>query len=100
MTTYEIPLIAAPQTLKTSLNGTTYTLTLTYRGMWVLDIADAVGNNIVCGIALVTGCDLLGQLEYLGLGGILQVQSDGFTPDAVPTFSNLGQQSHLYWTTP
>lgn len=100
MTTYEIPLIAAPQTLRTVLNGVTYTLTLVYRGGWFLDIQDAISNNIVCGLPLVTGCDLLGQLAYLGLGGILQVQSDGLKPDAVPTFKNLGQQSHLYWTTP
>ena len=100
MTTTEIPLIAAPQTLKITLGGVIYTLTLVYRGMWVMDIADAVGNPIVCGIALVTGADLLAQLSYLGIGGIMQVQSDGVNPDSVPTFSNLGQQAHLYWTAP
>ena len=99
-TTYEIPLLAAPQTFKTSLLGVTYTFTLVYRNGWLLSIADALGNPLAVGLSLVTGCDLLAQLEYLGLGGILQVQTDGLTPDAVPTFTNLGQQAHLYWTTP
>ena len=100
MTTTEIPLIPKPQIVKVSLAGVIYTLTLVYRGMWVLDIDDAIGAPIVSGLAIVTGADLLAQLAYLGLGGIMQVQSDGVNPDAVPTFANLGQQAHMYWTEP
>ena len=96
----EIPLQPNAQTFKTSLLGVTYIMTLVYRGGWLLSIADSLGNPLVAGLSLVTGCDLMAQLEYLGLGGILQVQTDGLTPDAVPTFANLGLQSHLYFTTP
>lgn len=100
MSTNEIPLVSGPQTLKVKLNGTIYTLTIVYRGMWVMDIADQSGNPLVCGLALVTGADLLAQFAYLGLGGAMRVASDGADQGAVPTYTNLGQKSHLYWITP
>jgi hypothetical protein len=99
---YEIPLTAQAQTFSVSLAGVEYTITLAWRdadeGGWFLDLADAAGNVIVSGIPLVTGADLLGQYRYLGIGGGLQVQSDG-DPDAVPTYTNLGATSHLYFVT-
>jgi hypothetical protein len=65
-------------------------------GSWVLDIADGAGNDLACGIPLVTGKNLLGQYDYLGFVGQLWVASDGNTA-AVPTFANLGIDSHVYW---
>jgi hypothetical protein len=67
-------------------------------GGWVIDIADRTGGQMVNGIPLVTGCDLLAQHGHLGFTGKLMVQTDD-NPDAVPTFANLGEQSHLYWIT-
>jgi len=101
LTAYEIPLSPQAQTFTISLNGTTYTLTLIYRsvddiGGWVLDIGDASNNPLVQGIPLVTGCDLLRQYQYLGIGGGLWVLTDG-DPSAVPTFSNLGSLAHVYF---
>lgn len=103
MSTFEIPLDPSPQVFSIVLDGVAYVLTLIWRdfnmGGWVLDIADQTGAPIVGGLPLVTGADLLAQFAYLGIGGQLAVQTD-HNPDAVPTFTNLGISSHLYFTTP
>lgn len=104
MTIYKIPLVAgAPQSLTVTFGVTEYRLTLRYRdvdqnqGLWSLDIADvATNNDVVCGIPLVTGTDLLAQYRYLGIAGSLAVFTDG-DPDAAPTFSTLGADSNLYF---
>ena len=101
---YEIPLqVGTPQTFSAQLGGVSYRLTLQYRndpaGGWVLDIASANAVPILSGIPLVTGHNLLGQYQYLGFGGGLYVQTTS-DPDAVPTFSNLGDDGLLYWVTP
>lgn len=100
-TTYEIPITpASNQTLSVILNDTGYQLTLQWRAAyeagWVLDIASEDGTTLVAGIPLITGADLLAQHQHLGIGGALYVATDG-DQDAVPTFSNLGDTSHLYW---
>lgn len=102
MTTgYEIPLSPQNQFFNIALNGTYYQLTTTWRANsdvsgWFLDIADAQGNPLVQGIAIVTGADLLEQYAYLGIGGQLWVGTDG-NPDAVPGETNLGITSHLWF---
>jgi hypothetical protein len=100
MSTYEVPLTASPQTFSILLAGINYQLTLRYaeapEGGWLIDVADNAGNNVLCGVPLVTGHDLLGQYKYLALGGLLYVQTDGDI-DAIPTFDGLGTQSHLYF---
>ena len=102
-TTYEIPLSATPQTFSILLAGVSYQLTVRYAdapmGGWLLDIADQNGDNILCAAPLVTGHDLLQQYAYLGIGGQWIVQTDA-DPDAVPTLTNLGVESHLYFVTP
>jgi hypothetical protein len=111
-TVYEIPLSPMPQRFAIGLpisnapnSSASYVLTFIYRdspigmGGWVLDIADANGNPILCGVPLVTGADLLAQYGYLNLGGQLGVLSDAAPTDAVPTFTNLGVMSHVYWIT-
>lgn len=102
MAVYEIPLSPTPQSFSIALGGATYRVTVKYHnvdmGGWVIDIADAAGSPLVNGIPLVTGCDLLGQYAYLGFSGELRVQTSN-APDAVPTWENLGDQSHLYWVT-
>lgn len=101
----EIPLIAGPQVFNITLNQVAYQLTVIWRdapsmnGGWVLDIADGLGNPIVQGIALVTGADLLAQYGYLGIGGQLFVQTD-YDLTAVPTYQNLGETAHLYYSPP
>lgn len=100
MTIYEIPLLAQAQSLRVTLAGVEYLLTLGWRDApdagWQMDIAAADGTPILAGVPLVTGADLLAQYRYLGIGGALYVGTDGDT-DAVPTYVNLGGQAHLYW---
>ncbi|MEE3504830.1 hypothetical protein QN399_00885 [Pseudomonas sp. 10C3] len=102
MANFEIPMTPTPQTFVVSLSGVSYRLTAQWRNSegagWVLDIADNSGTPIIQGIPLVTGINLLDQYDYLGLGGVLWCQTTA-DPDAVPTFTNLGIDSHLYWFT-
>lgn len=98
-TIYEIPLTPQPQVFNINIAGTAYRMQFLYhncdQGGWAMDLMDAAGNPIVCGVPLVTGADLLAQYAYLGIGASLFVQSDG-DPDAVPTFTGLGSTGHLY----
>jgi hypothetical protein len=99
MTPYEIPLSPEAQKFSIALAGVTYQLTLrwnTVAGGWVLDIANISNEPVVSGIAVVTGCDLLGQYGYLNFGGQLVAQTDHdlFTP---PTYTNLGNEGHIYF---
>ena len=99
VTAYEIPLIAASQTLTVTLGGKPYQLRVLWNAAsycWVLDISDAAGTAIVLGIALVTGVNLLGQFAYLGFAGALEVQTD-YDTLAIPTLENLGSTGHLYF---
>lgn len=97
---FEIPLIAGPQKVEVSLGSLLAHLLITYKdtdeGGWVLDILDNQDVPIVTGLPLITGADLLHQYGYLGFQGQLIVQSDTI-PDQVPSFTNLGVTSHLYW---
>jgi len=100
---YEIPLSGTSCSFETTIGGQTITLTFIYRSApmagWVMDIGDDEGNPLACGIPLVTGRNLLEPFAYLGFTNQSAfILSDG-VPDAVPTFTNLGTGSHLYWTT-
>lgn len=102
MSIYEIPLASKPEAFQITLAGVTYKLNVAWRdapqGGWFIDLSDASGTLIIGGIPLVTGVDLLTQYAYLGFGGELWVQTDGDSA-AVPTFDNLGSESHLYFVT-
>lgn len=104
MAAFEIPLTPQAQVFDIQLAAVTYRLRVVWNdsplgGGWVADIADASEIPIAHGIPFVTGTDLLAQLRYLGIGGGLLVQTDS-APNAVPTFTNLGLQGHLYFITP
>lgn len=97
---FEIPLSGDSEQFTVSILGTMYTLRVIYRGtpydMWVLDVLDQNGVELVTGIPLVTGCDLLEPFSStLGTAFSLFVSTDG-SPDSVPTEDNLGNLSHLY----
>lgn len=98
---FEIPIVpATPQTFTISLGNNQYRFTLQWRELgaqcWFLDIADSNNNQLVAGIPLVTGADLLLQHPEINVPGQLWVVSDG-DPAAQPTFSNLGDTAHLYY---
>lgn len=98
---FEIPLSpGGGQRFTVPLLGVTYTFELRWCETggtgWVLDIGDNAGNSLADGIPLVTGCDLLGQLAYLGIGGQLIMQTNSGS-DAVPTFDNLGVESKMFF---
>ena len=99
-TLYAIPLQPQAQTFQVTLASIQYQFTLQYcnapNGGWILSIADNQGNPIVSSIPLVTGVDLLGQYQYLGLGGSLYVQTPA-NLGAVPTYDELGVSSFLYF---
>jgi hypothetical protein len=101
MAIYEIPLTPEAQTFTIDLADVTYIVSLFWcdaSSCWIINLADSQGVDIVTGIPLVTGSDLLGQYQYLGIGGSLIAFTDGDS-SAVPTYENLGTSSHLYFET-
>jgi len=100
-TQYEIPTSAQPQKFAITLAGVTYNLIMVWNSKaacWVIDIHDVNDNQLVCGIPMVTGADLLAPYPHLGFGGTLTVSTDG-NPHAIPTLDNLGTTGHLYFST-
>ncbi len=100
-TAYVAPLKNIPQTFEISIAGVNYLMTCKWNDSvdagWVLDLADVdTGAPIVANIPLITGEDCLSGLEYLGIGGEFIVFTDG-DDLAVPTLTNLGNESNLYF---
>lgn len=102
LTNFEIPLSPKNQRFSIILAGVAYVLrflynqTLDENASWILDISDADGNPIVCGIPVVTGEDMLVQYKYLGINIVLFCFTDG-DATAIPTAQNLGISSHVYF---
>ena len=79
-----------------------YTLTVKWNDIaqcWFMDIADANANPLACALPLITGADMLDDLEYLGIGGQLIVFTNGEDPNSIPTLYNLGTDSNVYFVT-
>ncbi|HDS4945079.1 TPA: hypothetical protein QHY57_005346, partial [Klebsiella pneumoniae subsp. ozaenae] len=52
-------------------------MAVTWRAaFWCLDIMDSTGADLIKGIPLITGANLLAQYRYLGLGFSLYVNCD------------------------
>ncbi len=101
MNWFLIPLSNNPQTFQIALGGVNYILTVKWNQSadagWEFDLTDADTNTpLIFGAPLITGANCLAGLEYLGIGGLFIVETDG-NPDAVPTFENLGVNSNLYF---
>lgn len=99
MTPYEIPLSPEAQKFRIKLGGNDLLLRVYWSiagACWMLDIFDSTEAPIVEGITIVTGVDLLTQEKHQELGGALIAQTD-YDPDAVPSFTNLGQTGRLYF---
>lgn len=101
MTTYLIPTINQPQAFTVQLGSTTYQMRLIWNAAsnaWVLNIAGSDGVDILTGIPLVTGTDLLAPYAYLGFAGELRALTVGDETQP-PTFDNLGTAGQLLFTT-
>lgn len=99
MTIGEIPLDPSPQVFQIALGDKQFQVSVdwnNYSNSWSMSIADAAGVPIISSIPLVTGADLLEQVEYLNIGGKLTTQVEG-NPFEIPTFENLGISSHVYF---
>lgn len=92
----EIPLTPDNQQFTTAINGVNYSILTLWRddAGWVIDLLDSAGADIVTGIPLVTGTNLLAQFSYLNLGFGLVVVCDDPAQD-YPTKTDLGINSHL-----
>ncbi|CNK98198.1 hypothetical protein ACQ26G_004193 [Yersinia enterocolitica] len=97
----EIPLTADNQIFSIQLGEQSLILRLIYRDAagWVMDIMDSRGENLVLGVPLVVGANLLEPYSHLGLSGGLMVVSDEDAHE-YPTKTNLGYGSHLYFVQP
>lgn len=106
MSYYEIPLnntAFSQQTFKLTLDGNrniNILLKLRYfdlYDLWVADICDnATGEELVVGMPLVPGCDLLGQYSYFNIGSAYMVAVE---PTALqqPDSDTLGSTWKLLW---
>ena len=99
MAVSEIPLSPDNQQFAIALAGQNFQMAVTWRAaFWCLDIMDSSGVDLIKGIPLITGADLLAQYRYLGLGFSLYVDCDDPASDN-PTETDLGIKSHLYAVT-
>ena len=95
MNVYEIPLIPKSHTAATTINGADCGLALNWNSemaAWIMDVSDSAGNALISGIVLVSGVDLLGQFEHVGIGA-------GMATDGDATYLNLGTDVRLYFVT-
>lgn len=92
----EIPLTPDNQQFTTAINGVNYSILTLWRddAGWIIDLLYSSGADIVTGIPLVTGANLLAQFPYLDLGFGLAVVCDDPAQD-YPTKTDLGINSHL-----
>ena len=99
MAVSEIPLSPENQRFSISVAGQSLQMAVTWRtAFWCLDIMDSTGTDLIKGIPLITGANLLAQYRYLGLGFSLYVNCDDPANDN-PTQTDFGIKSHLYAVT-
>ncbi len=98
MNIQEIPLTANNQFFNITVGEYAINLRLVFRDAagWIMDVRDSGGADILCGVPLVVGVDLLEQYPDLGISGFFAVLSDD-SRELYPTKTNLGTGSHLYF---
>lgn len=90
----EIPLSPDNQQFDITLDNVSYKIRLIWReSSWFLDLQSDDGADIIAGIPLVSGINLLAQYAYLQLGFGLVVLSDTNSDEAGQF--DLGYSSHL-----
>ena len=99
---FEIPTSPQNQKFAIFLGGNLYNISLRWNKFaqsWSMDVSDVNQNSLAQGLPLVTGADLLAQLDYLEIGdpgSQMIVQSDGIA-NTVPDSTSLGVTGHLYY---
>jgi hypothetical protein len=103
-----VPLTTAPNqklVVSLSVNGQSFDLLLSIHyneiaGWWVVTIADAAGVVLLDSIPFVTGSEpagnILGQFEYMGLGGATIINASQAAND-YPNNTQLGVDFYLVW---
>ena len=66
--------------------------------IWEMSIYDANGNLLVSSIPMVTGTNLLGQYQYLGIGSMYVLNASNVTSPDSPNQYDLGTDFVLAWT--
>jgi len=94
----EIPLTPDNQQFSIALGSQNLGIRVIWRDAagWVLDLLDDSDSELVSGIPMVCGVDLLAQYPFFGIEGQLIVKSDD-EDNEYPTKENLGIRSHLYF---
>ncbi len=101
-TTNEIPLHNYPESFYITLDQVDYGMSTYWcnkLNCWIVNITTAEGVDVLTGVPLIPGVDLLAQYPDLGFKGQLTAQVDHDSA-AVPSLSGLGFTGHLYYTTP
>jgi hypothetical protein len=95
----EIPLTPDNQSFNLVAGNGRWRLQLLWRNSaWFLDLLDESGNEVLTGMPLVNGYNLLGQYEYLDIGfGLLVVSEDDGL--GAPGIDDPGVRSRLYTVT-
>lgn len=102
MQAFEIPLTPVAQNFTIALSGKVYRMAVSWcepSANWVLNINDVDDNQVVHGLPLVPYQDILGQLKYLGIEGMLVVQSSPNAHD-IPDLETLGTDGLLFYVVP
>ncbi len=96
---FELPTSARPQSFSLFMGGKLWTITLRWNqasNHWVFDFADGDRVDVLTGVPLVTGVDLVGQHRHLGFGGGLILQTD-HDPLQPATFDTLGVTARVFY---
>ena len=95
-----LPLSNVPEKFDISLSDVNYILVSRWNdadeGGWIIDFYNENESPILMNVPLVTGDNLLGQYEYVGIAGDIYVFTDG-DDFAVPTIDNLGNGADVYF---
>ncbi len=98
--TYAIPLTTGAQQFTIKLGENALQIRLVWReaqgGGWFMDLSGTDGTQVLAGLALRCGHDLLEEHAYLGLGK-LTVFLDGKS-DSDPIYDDMGRQIQLIWS--
>jgi hypothetical protein len=102
MSIFKIPFVNNNQKFNITLSGKNLLVTCVWNQempAWVVSVQDAASLDfLISGVALVTGVNLFSQFYYTGITGALVVYTKG-SPDEIPTFNSLGNESQVFYIT-